>query len=84
MLVISRKAGESLIIADNIKVTIVSLGNDKAAIGIEAPKEIKIIREELVETIEANKASIETTISERDYQGLAELLKNKKNSENNS
>ncbi len=84
MLVISRKAGESLIIADNIKVTIVSLGNDKAAIGIEAPKEIKIIREELVETIEANKASIETTISEKDYQGLAELLKNKKNSENNS
>jgi carbon storage regulator len=84
MLVISRKAWESLIIADNIKVTIVSLGNDKAAIGIEAPKEIKIIREELVETIEANKASIETTISERDYQGLAELLKNKKNSENNS
>ena len=77
MLVISRKAGESLVISDQIKITVISLGNDKVAIGIEAPKEIKIIREELIETIEANKASSEK-INHTDYQGIASLLKNKK------
>ena len=57
MLVISRKTGESFTISDNIKITVVSMGNDKVVLGIEAPKEIKIMREELLETIQANKAS---------------------------
>ena len=78
MLVISRKVGESILISDNIKVTIVSLGSDKITIGIDAPKDIKVIREELLETIEANKASNET-IDQTNYQGLALLLKNNKN-----
>lgn len=78
---ISRKVGESILISDNIKITIVSLGNDKVTIGIDAPKEIKIVREELLETIEANKASNET-IDQTNYQGIAALLKNKKNNGN--
>jgi len=80
MLVISRKAGESIVISDNIKITIVSLGNDKVTVGIDAPKDIKVIREELVETIEANKASNET-VDQTNYQGIADLIKNKKNME---
>lgn len=79
MLVISRKPGESIVLSDNIKITIVSLSNDKVAIGIDAPKEIKVVREELLETIEANKVSSEK-IEQTDYQGIAVLLKNKKNS----
>lgn len=78
MLVISRKVGESILISDNIKVTIVSLGSDKLTIGIDAPKDIKVIREELLETIEANKASNEK-IAHSNYQGIAALLKNNKN-----
>ena len=81
MLVISRKAGESLIIAGQIKITLISLGSDKVTIGIEAPREIKVIREELVETIEANKVSSEK-IDQTDYRGIAALIKNKKNSGN--
>jgi carbon storage regulator len=81
MLVISRKVGESLVISDNIKITVVSLSNDKVTIGIEAPKDIKIIREELIETIEANKASSER-IEQSGYEGIAALLKNKKNNGN--
>ncbi len=80
MLVISRKVGESVLISENIRITVVSLGNDKVTIGIDAPKEIKIVRGELLETIEANKASNET-IDQTNYQGIAALLKNKKNSE---
>jgi carbon storage regulator len=81
MLVISRKVGESILISDYIKITVVSLGNDKITIGIDAPKDIKIIREELLETIEANKASNEK-IDQTNYQGIATLLKNKKNNGN--
>lgn len=78
MLVISRKPGESLILSDNIKITVVSLSNDKVVIGIDAPKEIKVVREELLETIQANKVSNEK-INQTDFQGIAVLLKNKKN-----
>ena len=81
MLVISRKTGESIVISENIRITVVSLGNDKVALGIDAPKEIKVIREELMETIEANKAS-DVTAVEADYQGIADLIKNSRKNDN--
>jgi carbon storage regulator len=81
MLVISRKAGESIVISGNIKITITSLTSDKVVIGIDAPKEIKVVREELLETIEANIASGEKS-GQTDYQGIAALLKNQKNNGN--
>lgn len=77
MLVISRKVGESLVISDQIKITITSLSSDKVTIGIEAPKEIKVIREELLDTIEANKASSEK-LDQADYHGIAAFIKNNK------
>jgi carbon storage regulator len=77
MLVISRKPGESFLIGDNIRINIVSSSNDKITIAIDAPKEIKIIREELMETIQANQESnIKMTTS--DYQDMANILKSKK------
>lgn len=78
MLVISRKVGESLFLSDNIKITITSLANDKVTIGIDAPKEVKVVRGELLETIEANKASNEN-INFTDIKGIAALLKNNGN-----
>jgi len=78
MLVISRKAGESIVISDNIKITVLSQGSDKITLGIDAPKDIRIVREELIETIEANKTSSER-IDESDFKSIARLIKNKKN-----
>lgn len=78
MLVISRKVGESLVLSDQIRITVTALSNDKVTIGIEAPKEIRIVREELLDTIEANKASSEK-LQQTDYQGIAALIKNNKN-----
>lgn len=74
MLVISRRAGESLVISDQIRITVISTGSDKVTIGVDAPKEIKVIRAELMETIEENKASSEN-IKQADFQGIATLLK---------
>jgi len=77
MLVISRKEGESIVIAGDIRITIVSLGNDKVSIGIDAPREIKIMRQELIETVEANKAAVASTESNK-YEQVADFLKNLK------
>ena len=47
MLVISRKAGESLRIGNNIRLVIVRLHKDRVRVGIEAPTDVHIAREEL-------------------------------------
>ncbi len=76
MLVISRKIGESVIIAGDIRITVVSLGGDKVSIGIDAPLDIKIMREELLETTLANQEASESP-SDRTPANLAELMKYK-------
>jgi carbon storage regulator len=47
MLVLTRKVDESIIIGDNIKITVVDIRGDQAKIGIEAPREISVHREEV-------------------------------------
>ena len=47
MLVLSRKPGEKILIGDNITVTIVRIGPNTVRIGIEAPRDMNIVREEL-------------------------------------
>ena len=49
MLLISRKKGESVIIGGNIEITVLEIHGDKIKIGIDAPKEIGIVRKELKE-----------------------------------
>ena len=53
MLVLSRKTGEQIIIADDIKIVIVEIRGDKVRVGIEAPKEIKVHRLEVWASIQA-------------------------------
>ena len=77
MLVISRKVGESFVIADNIRISILASGNDKVSVGIEAPPEIKVVRTELAETIRANRESV-SKMEDEDIRGIADLLKDKK------
>jgi carbon storage regulator len=47
MLVLSRKAGEKILIGDNIAVTVVRVAQGVVRLGVEAPKELPIVREEL-------------------------------------
>jgi carbon storage regulator len=77
MLVISRKAGEKLRVGDSVTVTILSVSGDKVAVGIDAPREIAILRGELVETIESNLESSAQTLHAESMRGLAALIKKK-------
>ena len=47
MLVLSRKQGEELVIGDNIRLTIVAIRGNKVLLGVTAPREVSIRREEL-------------------------------------
>ena len=52
MLVLSRQRDQSIIIGDNIVVTVVDVRGDKVRLGIEAPKEISVHRREVYEAIQ--------------------------------
>lgn len=48
MLVLSRKVGERILIGDNIAITIVRVAQGTVRIGVEAPEELNVVREEVV------------------------------------
>lgn len=79
MLILHRKKGESLVINDNIKVTIVDVSGEKVKIAVEAPKEIPILRTELMTAVEVNKEAVETNgLSANDIKNMLGISKNKK------
>lgn len=64
MLVITRKKGESLMIGDNIEITISKIDDGSVKIGVNAPKEITILRKELYEQVkDENKQAIKVDMS---------------------
>ncbi len=54
MLVLSRKIGESIVIAGDIVVTVVELGRGRVQIGIDAPSHVPVYRNEIVERMIAS------------------------------
>lgn len=73
MLVLSRKNGQKIIINDDIEITILESRFDNCKIAINAPKEVKIYREEIYQQIQfANKMSNKTTVDSIDT--LASLV----------
>lgn len=76
MLVLSRKAEEKIKIGDNIVISILGIEGGTVKIGIQAPKEVTILRWEVFEQIQ--KENIASAAREfTDIQSAAELLKKK-------
>lgn len=81
MLVLSRKNGQKIIINDNIEITILESRFDNCKIAINAPKDVKIFREEVYLQIQlANKMSNKTSVDTID--SLASLVN--QNTESNN
>jgi carbon storage regulator len=53
MLILTRKVGESIVINDDIKVTILGVKGMQVRIGIDAPKDVQVHREEIFKRIQA-------------------------------
>lgn len=72
MLALARKVNESIVINDDIEVTILEIKGDQVKVGISAPKSVPIYRKELyVQMQEANKEAVEAA----DPAALSKLLK---------
>ncbi|GHU24674.1 carbon storage regulator [Spirochaetia bacterium] len=62
MLILSRKANEKIMIGDDISLVIVEVRGDQVRIGVEAPKIVKVYRQEVYDAIKAeNEAAAEST-----------------------
>ena len=71
MLVVSRKVGERILIGDKITVTVVKIGSSGVRIGIEAPKEMAVVREELANQLRQAEVLALDSAGERSLEGDA-------------
>lgn len=75
MLILSRKENESILLGGDVKITVVSISKSGVKIGIEAPKNMMILRSELAEDVaKENKQAINLT-DEAELTKLSEKIK---------
>ena len=82
MLVLTRKSEQKILIGNNIVITILRVCGDQVSVGIDAPKEMRIFREELVKEIPsaleaslAPKGAAELDVSSREAKTVSRLRK---------
>lgn len=73
MLILQRKIAQSLVIGEDIKITIIEISSDKVKIAIEAPKDIPIVRSELLDAAASNYEAIAP--SEKNLSLLKGIMK---------
>ena len=72
MLVLSRQRDESIIIGDDIEITVVDIRGDKVRLGVSAPKEISVHRKEVYDAIRReNKAAAQ--VKPEDLSGFGKI-----------
>ncbi|MBE1447430.1 carbon storage regulator CsrA [Paenibacillus sp. OAS669] len=73
MLVLSRKKGESLMIGDQIEIVVLAAEGDTIKLGIQAPRNIEVLRKEVYELIQNSNA--EASLHSPDLGELKEMIK---------
>ncbi|MGP4068821.1 carbon storage regulator CsrA [Halobacillus sp. B29] len=74
MLILNRKAGESIRIGDDIEIKVVSVEGGQVKVGIEAPRNVSIHRQEIYASIQEENAKAATLT-----KNLLDMLKDEKN-----
>jgi len=77
MLVLSRKRDESIIIGDDIEVTVIDVRGDTVRIGVNAPKSVPIFRQEIYEAIQKENIAASKSMTE-DLTQVAKALRKSK------
>jgi len=75
MLVLARKLDESIVIGDNITVKVISVEKGVVKLGIDAPSDIPIVRNELIEDVKDSNIAASKEASTQDLNVLSKLLK---------
>ncbi|MCR4899493.1 MAG: carbon storage regulator CsrA [Treponema sp.] len=80
MLILSRKIDEKIKIGDDITITLIDVHGDQVKIGVEAPKSVKVFRQEVFDAIQKeNKAAVapqnENNVARDAVSALSKLLK---------
>ncbi|HHV74876.1 MAG TPA: carbon storage regulator CsrA [Thermoanaerobacterium sp.] len=73
MLILTRKIGQSLIIGDDVEIKVVSIDGENVKIGISAPKNVTVVRKELLEVKDENKKAI--NIDKSSLKKLEKIIK---------
>ncbi|WP_035238650.1 carbon storage regulator CsrA [Desulfobacter vibrioformis] len=77
MLILTRKVGESIVIANDIIVKVVETGKNSIRIGIDAPREISILRQEVFDAIQKENILSSQGADNIDIERAAKLIGNK-------
>ncbi len=77
MLILYRKKGDSIVINENITVSIVETGSDGVRIAIDAPRNVSILRKELIDAAEAANREA-AAVDQKTMIKMKELLEKKK------
>ena len=76
MLILTRKLGESITIGDNIKVQVLGIRGRQVRLGIEAPEDVVVHREEIYVKIQAENRKAQGNVS-KDLLGMVKMIKGK-------